>query len=49
MNRLPDELLVRVITDGGPSMGLAPTMPPFNGNLNEGQARQIVAFLRTLA
>jgi len=24
-------------------------MPPFRGNLNDGQARQIVAFLRTLA
>jgi mono/diheme cytochrome c family protein len=49
LNRLPDEFLVRIIMDGGPAMGLAPTMPPFRGNLNEGQARQIVAFLRTLA
>jgi mono/diheme cytochrome c family protein len=49
VNRLPDEFLVRVILDGGPAMGLAPTMPPFRGNLNEGQARQVVAFLRTLA
>lgn len=49
VNQLPDEFLVTVIMDGGPAMGLAPTMPPFRGNLNEGQARQIVAFLRTLA
>ena len=49
LNRLPEEFLVRVIMDGGPAMGLAPTMPPFRGNLNEDQARQIVAFLRTLA
>ena len=49
LNRLPDGFFVTVIMDGGPAMGLAPTMPPFRGNLNEGQARQIVAFLRTLA
>jgi mono/diheme cytochrome c family protein len=49
LNRLPDAFLVAVIMNGGPAMGLAPTMPPFRGNLNEGQARQIVAFLRTLA
>lgn len=49
VNRLPDEFFVDVILNGGPAMGLAPTMPPFRGNLNEGQARQIVAFLRTLA
>ena len=49
MNRLPDGFFVEVIMHGGPAMGLAPTMPPFRGNLNEGQARQIVAFLRRLA
>jgi mono/diheme cytochrome c family protein len=49
MNRVPDGFFVEVIMNGGPAMGLAPTMPPFRGNLNEGQARQILAFLRTLA
>jgi mono/diheme cytochrome c family protein len=49
LNRLPDEFFARVIMEGGPAMGLAPTMPPFRGNLNDGQARQIVAFLRGLA
>jgi mono/diheme cytochrome c family protein len=49
MNGLPDDFLITVIIDGGPAMGLAPTMPPFRGNLNESQARQIVAFVRTLA
>ena len=49
MNQLPDAFLVTVVMDGGPAMGLAPTMPPFRGNLNDGQARQIVVFLRTLA
>lgn len=49
MNPLPEEFLVNVILNGGPAEGLAPTMPPFRGNLNEDQARQIVAYLRTLA
>lgn len=49
MNPLPEEFLVNVIMNGGPAEGLAPTMPPFRGNLNEDQARQIVAYLRTLA
>jgi len=49
MNRVPDEFFIEVIMNGGPAMGLAPTMPPFRGNLNEAQARQIVAYLRTLA
>jgi mono/diheme cytochrome c family protein len=49
VNRLPDDFLVAVIMKGGPAMGLAPTMPPFRGNLNESQARQIVTFLRSLA
>ncbi len=49
MNGLPDEFLLRVILDGGPSEGLAPTMPAFRGHLGEEQARQVVAYLRTLA
>ncbi|HXG04006.1 MAG TPA: c-type cytochrome [Candidatus Binatia bacterium] len=49
MNPLPEEFLVNVILNGGPAEGLAPTMPPFRGNLNEDQARQVVAYLRTLA
>jgi len=49
MNPLPDEFLVNVILNGGPAEGLAPTMPPFRGHLGEPQARQVVAYLRTLA
>ncbi|HXH82874.1 MAG TPA: c-type cytochrome [Candidatus Tectomicrobia bacterium] len=49
MNPLPDEFLVNVILHGGPAEGLAPTMPPFDAYLGEAQARDIVAYLRTLA
>jgi mono/diheme cytochrome c family protein len=49
MNRLPDEFLSNVILNGGPAEGLSPGMPPFRGNLSEAQARELVAYLRTLA
>jgi len=48
-NQLPDEFFVSIVLSGGPAEGLSPGMPPFQGNLNEGQVRQIVAYLRTLA
>jgi mono/diheme cytochrome c family protein len=49
MNGLPDEFLVNIILKGGPAEGLSPGMPPFAAYLGEAQARDIVAFLRTLA
>ncbi len=49
VNSLPDAWLVSVILNGGPAEGLSPAMPPFRGNLNAGQAGQIVAFLRSIA
>lgn len=49
MNALPAEFLVNVILNGGPAEGLAVGMPPFKGHVSEGQARQVVAYLRTLA
>jgi mono/diheme cytochrome c family protein len=49
MNALPEEFLVNVILNGGQAEGLAPTMPPFRGHLGEDQARQLVAYVRTLA
>ena len=49
MNGLPDEFLVNVILHGGPSEGLTPGMPPFAAYLGEAQARDLVAYIRTLA
>lgn len=48
-NQLPEDFFVNVVLNGGPAEGLSPGMPPFRGNLNEEQVRQIVAYLRTLA
>src|SRR5262249_61872408 len=49
MNGLPDEVLISVVTHGGPAEGLAPTMPPFDRMLSVDQVRAVVAFVRTLA
>jgi mono/diheme cytochrome c family protein len=49
LNQLPDEFFVNIVLNGGPAEGLSPGMPPFRGNLNEAQVRQITAYLRTLA
>jgi mono/diheme cytochrome c family protein len=49
MNPLPDEFLVSVILHGGPAEGLSPNMPPFAGYLGDTQARDVVAYLRSIA
>jgi len=49
MNGLPDEFLASVIVNGGPAVGLAPTMPGFRGHLGDDQVRQVIAYVRSLA
>jgi mono/diheme cytochrome c family protein len=49
MNALPDAFIVNIILRGGPAEGLSPTMPPFSGYLGEAQARDIAAYLRSIA
>jgi mono/diheme cytochrome c family protein len=49
MNPLPDEFIVNIILHGGPAEGLSPGMPPFAGYLGEAEARDITAYLRSLA
>ena len=49
MNPLPDEFIINVILRGGPAEGLSPGMPPFGAYLGEAQARDITAYLRSLA
>jgi mono/diheme cytochrome c family protein len=49
MNGLPDAFLVNIILHGGPAEGLTPGMPPFSAYLGEAQARDVVAYVRTLA
>ena len=49
MNGLPEAFIVNIILHGGPAEGLSPGMPPFAAYLGEAQARDIAAFVRTLA
>jgi len=49
MNGLPDAFIVNIVLHGGPAEGLSPAMPPFGTYLGEGHARDIAAYLRTLA
>jgi mono/diheme cytochrome c family protein len=49
MNPLPDEFLVSIILDGGPAEGLSPGMPAFRAYLGEAQARDLTAYVRSLA
>jgi len=49
MNGLPDAFIVNIVLHGGPAEGLSPAMPPFGTYLGEGHARDITAYLRTLA
>jgi mono/diheme cytochrome c family protein len=49
LNQMPEDFFINIVLNGGPAEGLSPGMPPFRGNLNEGQVRQIVAHLRALA
>jgi mono/diheme cytochrome c family protein len=49
MNGLPDAFIVNIILRGGPAEGLSPGMPPFGAYLGEAQARDITAYLRSLA
>lgn len=48
MNQLATEHLAKVIKNGGPAIGKAPTMPP-HADLNDQQIQDVVAFVRTLA
>jgi mono/diheme cytochrome c family protein len=49
MNALSDAHLLKVIGDGGASVGLSPIMPPWKAILSAQQIQDLVAFVRTLA
>ncbi|PYN88735.1 MAG: hypothetical protein DMD87_08840 [Candidatus Rokuibacteriota bacterium] len=49
MNGLPDEFLYNVILHGGPAEGLSPAMPPLSAYLDDGQARQVIDYVRSIA
>jgi len=49
MNALPSEFLHNIIMHGGPAEGLSPGMPPMSAFLGDDQARQVIAYVRSIA
>lgn len=49
MAGLKDQYLADIVSKGGKALGKSPIMPAMNGKLSDGEIRDIVAFLRTLA
>jgi len=49
MNKLSDKFLVDVISKGGSAVGRSSFMPSWGGALNEGQIKDIVAYIRTIS
>jgi mono/diheme cytochrome c family protein len=49
LNPLTDAFLETVVRDGAAAVGLAPQMPAFGRILTEGEIRDVVAYVRTMA
>jgi mono/diheme cytochrome c family protein len=49
LRSVTDQALFDAIQKGGAATGKSPMMPPFGTQLNEGQIRDLVAYLRSLA
>jgi mono/diheme cytochrome c family protein len=49
MSKLSDEHLMKVIKDGGASVGKSPLMPPWGASLKEDQIKDLIAYVRTLS
>ncbi len=43
-----DERIYSVLKNGGPSVGLAATMAPWGGVLNDAEIKEMIAFIRSL-
>lgn len=49
MGQLSDEHVIKVIREGGASVGKSPMMAPWGGILSEQDIRDVLAYLRTLS
>ncbi len=47
MSTLDDEHIIKVIKEGGASVGKSPLMPPLGGALSDEDVHNIVAFIRS--
>lgn len=48
MAKLSDEDMMKVIKEGGTSVGKSPIMPPWGAALKDDQVKDVVAYIRTL-
>ena len=48
MSKLSDDDLLKVIKNGGASVGKSPLMPPWGASLNDDQIKDVIAYVRTL-
>jgi mono/diheme cytochrome c family protein len=49
MSKLTDDDMLKVIKNGGASIGKSPLMPPWGASLKDDQIQDIIAYVRTLS
>jgi cytochrome c oxidase cbb3-type subunit 3 len=48
MSKLSDDDMLKVIKNGGASIGKSPLMPPWGSSLKDDQIQDVIAYIRTL-
>jgi cytochrome c oxidase cbb3-type subunit 3 len=48
MSKMSDAEMLKVIKDGGASIGKSPLMPPWGASLKDEQIQDVIAYIRTL-
>jgi mono/diheme cytochrome c family protein len=48
MSKMSDDDLLKVIKNGGASIGKSPLMPPWGASLKDDQINDVIAYVRTL-
>jgi cytochrome c oxidase cbb3-type subunit 3 len=48
MSKMSDDEMLKVIKNGGASVGKSPLMPPWGGALKDDQIQDVIAYIRTL-
>jgi mono/diheme cytochrome c family protein len=49
LNNISDADLIKVIADGGPSLGKSPQSPAYRSTLTQAQIKAVVAYIRAIA
>jgi mono/diheme cytochrome c family protein len=49
MSKMSDDDMLKVIKNGGASVGKSPLMPPWGASLKDDQIQDIIAYVRTLS